>query len=143
MERLHATAVVIDGEAVLLTGPSGSGKSDLALRLIDRGARLLADDQVLVTAESGRLVARCPAAIAGRMEVRGIGIIALPCVAEAPVRAVFDLSAPPQRLPETAMRTLAGIPVPLFALLPFEVAAVLKVELAFKQALTRLEDAAG
>ena len=70
---VHATCVAIGDRAVLLCGPSGSGKSDLALRLIDGGAQLVADDQVVLRAEGGRIVARAPEALAGRMEVRGIG----------------------------------------------------------------------
>ena len=80
---VHATAVAIDGRALLLRGPSGAGKSDLALRLIDAGARLIADDQSVLRREGGRLLAAVPAAIAGLIEVRGVGILRveppLPC----------------------------------------------------------------
>src|SRR5258706_794686 len=99
--RLHATCVAIGGAAVLLRGPSGAGKSDLALRLIEAGARLVSDDQVLLTAESGRLVARAPAPIAGQIEARGIGIVPVPTATSAPVALVADLVAPEdiERLP--------------------------------------------
>ena len=78
MMLLHASAVEIGGHAVLLTGASGRGKSDLALRLIDRGAVLIADDQVQLTVDDARLLASPPAAIAGLVEIRGIGIVELP-----------------------------------------------------------------
>ena len=82
---LHATAISINGQAVLLIGPPGSGKSDLALRLIDRGALLIADDQVALTEVDGVLHASAPAATAGLIEVRGLGIAAVAHGA-APVR---------------------------------------------------------
>ena len=71
-DRLHATAVAIGGVAVLIEGPSGSGKSDLALRLIDRGAVLISDDQTLLIRAGSRLLARPPQTIAGKLEVRGV-----------------------------------------------------------------------
>src|SRR3546814_8060220 len=86
----HATAVMLpDAQlgdwAVLLRGPSGVGKSDLALRLIDRGAVLVSDDQTLLSVAGGRLVAAPPAAIAGRLEARGLGIVDLPHRVGVPV----------------------------------------------------------
>src|SRR5262249_31553046 len=99
---IHATTVALDGVAVVLRGPSGAGKSDLAVRLIDRGARLVADDQTGLTLRDGAVLARAPATIAGRLEVRGIGIVALEAVSDVAVGLVVDL-APAQaieRLPE-------------------------------------------
>jgi len=84
-DRLHATTVAIDGLAVLIEGRSGSGKSDLALRLIDRGATLVSDDQTLVMRAGKMLRARAPATIAGRLEVRGIGILGFAHVDDVPV----------------------------------------------------------
>ena len=75
MEQIHATCVDIEGAGVLLLGPSASGKSDLALRLMDGGARLVADDRVDLALEDGRLVASAPKDIASRIEVRGLGIL--------------------------------------------------------------------
>ena len=127
---LHATAIAIGSRAVLLVGPSGSGKSDLALRLIDRGAVLIADDRVVVTRVGDRLLAAPPPTIAGRLEVRGVGIVDLPYVGGVRVALVADLAQRPPRLPEAAIRTIAGVAVPLVAVAAFEVAAALKVELA-------------
>ena len=84
----HATTVLVDGTGVLLRGPSGSGKSDLALRLIDGGARLVADDQTALAVENGVLVAHPPRSIAGRLEVRGLGIVTVPWAPSAPIGLV-------------------------------------------------------
>jgi serine kinase of HPr protein (carbohydrate metabolism regulator) len=129
---VHATCVACDGVAVLLCGPPGSGKSDLALRLIDGGARLVADDQVALCAEGGRIVASAPETIAGRLEVRGIGIVSVPHVAAAPVALVVDLVSPGavERLPDAARRSYLGIALPLLALAPFEASAAAKIRLA-------------
>ena len=132
-ETLHATAVAIGGRAVLIEGPSGSGKSDLALRLIDRGAVLVADDRTLVVRTTGGLVARSPQAIEGRMEVRGIGIATLPHLPEAPVSLIVSLSADPPRLPERRRRVVAGIEVRVIVLDPHPASTPIKVELALTQ----------
>ena len=125
----HATAVAIAGEAVLLRGPSGCGKSDLALRLIDGGARLVADDQTLLRRAGERLVASAPPAIAGLLEVRGVGIVKLDALAEAPLLFVAELGAAAaiERMPEPRFETLLGIRVPLIALAPFEASAPAKL----------------
>ena len=135
MIRLHATCVAIGGRGVLLLGPSGAGKSDLALRLIDRGARLVSDDQVALEIIGGRLEATSLATIWGRMEVRGIGVIALPPEAladRAPVALAIALDQPPQRMAAAPLptRDIAGLAVPEIALAPFEASAPLKVERA-------------
>src|SRR5690606_18170052 len=75
MLLIHATCVVIGEIGVILRGPSGSGKSDLALRLVDTGGLLVADDQVFLSVENGALVARAPPTISGKLEVRGLGIV--------------------------------------------------------------------
>ena len=94
MLLVHGTCVDLDGRGILLRGPSGSGKSDLALRLIDGGARLVADDQVELRRDGHRVLARAPITLSGRMEVRGLGIVPLPYVTEAALHAVIDLVAP-------------------------------------------------
>ena len=135
----QATCVAIGGRAVLIEGPSGSGKSDLALRLIDRGARLVSDDRTLVVRTPAGLVARAPLAFEGRMEVRGIGIAALPHDAEAPVALLVRLDAEAPRLPERRRRMIAGVEVRVIALDPRPASAPIKVELALSQ--PGLEDA--
>jgi serine kinase of HPr protein (carbohydrate metabolism regulator) len=131
-DRLHATTVAIDGVAVMIEGASGSGKSDLALRLIDRGAILVSDDQTLVIRAGDTLHARAPATIAGRIEVRGIGILAMPYVEDVPVALLVRLGGAIERMPERRVREIAGIDVREFAVDPFHASAPIKVELALR-----------
>lgn len=132
--RLHGTCVALpigsETAGVLITGPSGSGKSDLALRLIDRGAKLIADDQILVEARGGRLFARAPETIRGRMEVRHVGVVAVPFAEEAEIRLAVALGEEPVRLPEPAWVAVAGADLPRLALKPFEASAPAKIRLA-------------
>ena len=133
-ETLHASCVARDGRAVLIGGGSGSGKSDLALRLIDRGAALVSDDYTVVRLANGRLLAAAPGTIAGKMEVRGIGVVAFEPVSDAPVCLFVDLDRAPERLPETPEPiTIAGLPVPAIALNGLEASAPVKVEIALAQ----------
>jgi hypothetical protein len=129
---LHASCVAIHGRAVLLTGASGSGKSDLALRLIDRGATLVGDDGIIVEARDGRLLARAGPNIAGQIEVRGLGILTTPAIAEAPLALAIALDQPVPRMPEETLpvRVIEGLTLPLLALDPFEGSAPVKVEKA-------------
>ena len=131
---VHGTAIAIDGDAMLLRGPPGAGKSDLALRLIDRGARLVADDQVQLQRISARLSVSAPAAIAGLLEVRGIGILRLDALAEAPLVMCVDLlpSAEIERLPERRFAELLGVEIPLIAVSAFDASAAAKLRLALR-----------
>lgn len=131
MIRVHGTSVALGGGGVLLRGPSGCGKSDFALRLIDRGAHLVADDQTELYIDGDDIYMTAPAAIAGQIEVRGLGIRRVPYVATAPLRAVVDLVAPTEieRMPEPRTCLLLGRNVPLLALAPFEASAVAKLRL--------------
>jgi serine kinase of HPr protein (carbohydrate metabolism regulator) len=131
------TAVAIDDVGLLLTGPSGSGKSDLALRLIDGGARLIADDRVELTVADGRLCCRAPRtmpkALLGRIEARGIGIIPVPVAPGAvPLRWIVELVPPDrvERLPGAETRHFLGHAVPLLRLSAFEASAAAKLRLA-------------
>lgn len=136
MHLVHATSVEIGGHAVLIRGPSGSGKSDLALRLIDGGATLVADDQSAVSHDGGRLFVSAPEAIAGLLEVRGLGIVRLSHRGRAPLALVVDLVAAKdvERLPEPSAAQLMGVMVPRVALAPFEASAPAKVRLAMLSA---------
>ncbi len=129
---LHATSVMIDGRVLLLAGPSGRGKSDLALRLIDRGALLVSDDYTDLIDREGTLFASPPARIAGRIEIRGIGICDITFTGEGPVALILDLDGDPDRLPEVPLRTtnLCGIAIPTIALSAFENSAPIKAEQA-------------
>jgi HPr kinase/phosphorylase len=128
---LHATAVAIDGAAILLRGPSGSGKSDLALRLVDGGAQLVADDQTLLRRAGGRVLASAPPSIAGLLEVRGIGIVRLEATGPVPLVLIADLilSGDIERIPEPRFETILGLPVAVTDLAPFEASAPAKLRL--------------
>jgi len=133
-DTLHATAVAIEGQAVLIEGASGAGKSDLALRLIDRGAVLVSDDYCLVQRRDGWLTVSAPATIAGKIEVRAVGIIDLPYINDAPVALIVVLGEPPARLPEPHEgRVVLGLKVPLLLLEGHQASAPIKVELALKR----------
>jgi serine kinase of HPr protein (carbohydrate metabolism regulator) len=131
---VHGTAVAIEGRAVLLRGPSGSGKSDLALRLIDAGARLVADDQTELARVGDGIVVRPPATIVGLIEVRGIGILRLEPLMEAPLALLADLVQPEtvERLPMPRFEPVLGLDLPLIALAPFEASAQAKLRLALR-----------
>ncbi len=136
MTQVHGTCVEISGLGVLLRGAPGAGKSDLALRLIDGGARLVADDRVDLALEEGAVVARAPAIIAGRLEVRGVGIVRVPTVAAAALGLVVDLvpAETVPRLPEDGEAwEILGRPVPRLRLAPFEASAPAKVRLAVRR----------
>lgn len=130
-ETVHASAVAIGGRAVLITGPSGSGKSDLALRLLDRGFRLVSDDQTLVRREGDRLIASPPQQIAGKLEVRGIGIIEMETQTDVPVALLVELTSDIQRLPDDSReRPVLGVPLPLVSIDAMTASAPSKVALA-------------
>jgi HPr kinase/phosphorylase len=129
---VHATAVAIGGRAVLLRGPSGSGKSDLALRLIDAGARLVADDRSELRRDGDAILVRAPETIAGLIEARGVGILQIDSLASAELALIVDLVAPEavERLPEPRSETILGLSISLIALAAFESSAPAKLRLA-------------
>jgi serine kinase of HPr protein (carbohydrate metabolism regulator) len=132
-ETLHASCVAIEGRAVLIVGPSGMGKSDLALRLIDRGATLVSDDYTIVRRAHGSLLATAPVNIAGLIEVRGIGLLPMPSEKDVPIALVVSIDGVVDRLPEPDQsRLLVGVAVPFVSISPHEASAPLKVELALK-----------
>ena len=134
MVRVHGTSVALGGDGVLLRGPSGCGKSDLALRLIDGGARLIADDQTELSFSGRDVIASPPATISGQLEVRGVGILRVPFIARAPLRLVVDLVPPEsvERMPEDERVELLGCPVRRLALAAFEASTPAKIRLALR-----------
>lgn len=129
---LHATCVAIAREGVLLLGPSGSGKSDLALRLIDRGAVLVADDQVTLAREGDSLVAAAPPRLSGLLEARGVGILRMAHLPRATLRLAVTLvaRAAVERMPEPEFFGCAGLQLPLLSLHAFDRATEAKIRMA-------------
>jgi HPr kinase/phosphorylase len=134
MERIHGTCVAVDGAGVLLRGPSGSGKSDLALRLIDGGGCLVADDYTDIAETGGRLFAKAPPELKGLLEVRGIGIVRVQSVHSVPLVASIDLMpcASVERMPPREHIEISGVLVPCFRLCAIEPSSVAKVALAVR-----------
>lgn len=139
-KQVHATCVSLYGAGLIIRGPSGAGKSDLALRLIDRGARLVADDRVDLLVSDNGVIARAPETLAGLLEVRGLGILRVPVLEATVVRLVVKLvnhkNVP--RLSDRRMTNLIGMDVPTVTLDPFETSAVPKVRLALELTLGRI-----
>lgn len=135
---MHGSCASRSGEAVLILGPPGSGKSDLVVRLLARGFSLVADDQVDVTET---LLASPPDALAGLLEVRGLGILRLEASYPAPLRLVVELGSQPERLPHPATDSRFGLP--LLRLDPTSASAPERVGLALDCALGRISQVAG
>ena len=127
--QVHASCVAFEGKGVLLRGPPGAGKSDLALRAIEAGARLVADDLVALDLRGDRLWARALPRADGRLEVRGVGIVRLPALDGAELVLLADLAGP-ERLPEPDFEPVLGRPVKRIRLAPFEISAAIKLRLA-------------
>lgn len=133
----NGTGVAWQGKAVLIMGPAGAGKSDLALRLIDQGALLIADDLVELTQADGRVIATFPAdappELKGRIEARGLGIVAVPAT-QGPVELalVVEAGAPPdiERLPKATYSQWLELEIPTLRLSLLEASAPTKVRLA-------------
>src|ERR1043166_8685683 len=121
----QASCVALGGRALLIEGPPGAGKSSLALALIDRGAVLIGDDGVLLARAGPRLLARPHPNIAGRLEVRNLGLIDMPVCGEAPVALLVRLDlAAPRFLHEREAAELHGATLPLLRLWPGDLAAL-------------------
>jgi len=128
----QATCVAIAGRGLLIEGSPGSGKSSLALALIDRGAVLVGDDGVLLSARAGRLWALPPPNIRGLLEVRNVGLVTLPVI-EAPLALLLRLDPDAPRLPEGATPEIrAGMPIPALALAPGSPVLHLRAEQALR-----------
>lgn len=113
---LHATCVADGGRGLLILGPSGSGKSALALQMMALGAVLVADDRVVLTRAGPRLIAACPPALAGLVEARGVGLLRAPAADPVAVALAADLGQPPGgRLPPCRRCDLLGLAVDLVA----------------------------
>jgi len=130
---LNATCISLDDKGVLIAGPPGAGKSDLALRLIDTGAQLVADDQTELRVEKNELVAGAPKSINGLFEVRHVGLLRLPSVASARVALYIELALlheKLERLPEHEDMFLLDRPIRRFRLPSFAASTPAKIRAA-------------
>lgn len=135
--QIHASCVARDGVGVILLGPSGAGKSDLVLRLLDRGFALVADDRVDIV--DG--IARAPAALAGLLEVRGLGIIRMAYLEQAGLALAVELGQETDRMPEPRRHQMLGLPV--VTVDARAASAAQRVELALNCALGRVVQTVG
>lgn len=134
MQLVHGTAVRLGRAGLLLRGPSGSGKSDLALRLVEAGACLIADDQVALAPDGAEIWLSAPPSIAGMIEVRGLGILRLPSAPRTALRLVCDLVPREQveRLPERGVFEYSGIAVPHVAFCAFDASTPAKLRFTLR-----------
>jgi serine kinase of HPr protein (carbohydrate metabolism regulator) len=124
----------MDGRTILITGASGSGKSDLALRLIDRGFTLVSDDQTLVRRDGDRLIASAPSTIKGKLEIRGVGILEIETESDVPVALLVELTSDIKRLPDDSReRPILGVNLPLVTIDATTASAAAKVVLALNR----------
>ena len=130
MSVIYASCVELMGMGLLICGKSGTGKSDLCLRLIDLGARLVADDQTQIENIDGKLTASCPAPLRGLLEIRGIGIVHMPFIPQTEIHLKLDLQTQEKidRMPVPETEVINGLEIPVFRLNAFEVSAALKVK---------------
>lgn len=144
---MHGSCAARGADAVLFLGPPGSGKSDLVLRLLNQGWRLVADDQVRLDAADGALAPSCPPALEGRLEVRGLGVFEAMAQAPAAVRLRLAVAlaerAAVTRLPEPDAFACLGVSVPRVTLHAFDASTPAKVELALDAVTGRAQQAAG
>ena len=116
---------------MLIAGPSGSGKSDLALRLIDRGFTLVSDDRTILRKDGNKLIASAPETIKGKLEIRGIGIVDMDSINGVPVALVVELTGDMQRMPDDSrQRLILGAGVPLVNVNAMTASAPAKVVVA-------------
>ncbi len=128
----NRTCVAVRGRAVLIEGAPGSGKSSLALALVDRGATLVGDDAVAIRRSGQHLVASPPAEIAGKLEVRGVGIVEVP-TCSAPVSLILVLGASAPRFPEQLVqREIDGVAIPELPFVPGDAVQARRAELALE-----------
>ncbi len=132
--NIHASCVTVKNKGILLLGDSGSGKSDLTLRLIEQcNAKLVADDRVDLSIKNNQIIASCPKNIHGLLEVRGIGIVKYPYIKEATIDLVVFLSDEiPERLPDKGFYNIENIKIPLIRLNSGEISAPFKVMAALR-----------
>ena len=132
---IQAAAVEIDGRAIVFQGPPGSGKSSLALSLIDRGATLIGDDGATLTRDGEKVIVSPPPNIAGLLEIRGVGIVEMPTSSGAPLALILSLveEGHAERHPTMLVeREFHGLPFPVLPFVPGDKAPALRTEWALR-----------
>lgn len=133
--HIHATCVELNGDGVLLRGKSGAGKSSLALSLINRGFKLVGDDQVCLSKRDGFLVAQPADSLKGVLEVRGVGLLRMAYTESCSIEYVVDLlpGCSPERLPDHQLITLHDISVPCLQFNSMDPRTIERIQVLFSQ----------
>ena len=141
MTNIQATAIHIDHHGILLTGAPASGKSDLALRMINDGAELIADGETSLVVQGYTLMATAPAITAGQLHIHGIGSIRMPFENSAPIRCCVHLSASwhVQKNPQWRTENFLGVNIPIIELNAFEASTPIKIKTALKMIIGEIE----
>ena len=133
-KQVHSTSVVLDDNGILITGDSGSGKSDLALRLIDNGATLISDDVTICKKKINHIFLSSPHETKGLLEVREVGIITVPFVEQVKLRMVVKLiNEKLERLPKKKICKLLGVDIPLLTINGLNSSSVIKVKVKLNE----------
>ena len=134
-EKVYGTCVEIEGIGVLFRGPTGCGKSDLALRLIDEGAKLISDDYTEISNKNSSLAAQAPKNIRSLLEIRGIGVVKIKSNTRVKLSAIIDLVKVGQieRMPQEKKVNLCGVNIPVFHLNAYEASCVAKVRIIIRK----------
>ena len=132
--NIHASAICVMGQGVLFLGDSGSGKSDMSLRMIAQyGAKLISDDRVDIKNVNNCLIASAPKSIQGLLEVRGVGIVDVPTIDQSEINIVVQLvTSNIDRMPEKATYEIEGITLPFIKINPFEASSTAKILAALR-----------
>jgi len=143
--QIHATCISLEGLGFLLRGPSGIGKSDLALRMMEYNSQLIADDRVDLTLEGGILIAQAPTCLRGLLEVRGVGVIEVPYSNSIQILGIINLvgNNKIKRLPAPRTELLLGVEIPSYQLDPWEASTTTKVKIlrgVISGSITRHDD---
>lgn len=134
MIQIYATAIAINGNGIIITGHSGAGKSDLTMRLIDRGAQLIADDQIIINGPVNKPILCQTAHHINAIELRGVGIISMDCVNNVALKLAVILDDNYERSPKPfPLRDYGDYHIPTVKISAWELSAPIKVEMALKE----------
>ncbi len=134
LKRVHSSSIVLDDNGVLIMGDSGSGKSDLALRLIDNGATLISDDVTICKKKINEIYLFCPIATKGLLEVREVGIITVPFVEKIKLKMVVKLTNENlNRIPKKKFYKILGLKIPLLMMDGRNSSAVVKIKVKLNE----------